>query len=146
MFSQNRHPDGLVARIERDLGNRKNGLGLLGIKPCCCCGRFFRLSERSQLFDCGELVCLNCIHEWWTSRAPELTVEERDITELKRVHWLVNHHRAKVIRKTEEFLNPQRRGLHLVVSCARCDGTGISLRRRCQACDGQGTVCLAISG
>jgi len=145
MFSQNKHPDGLVARIDRDLENLKKGLSLLGVKPCCCCGTFFRSSERNQLFDCGELVCLDCIHGWWTSRAPELTIEDREMIERKLVHWLLNHHRAKIIRKTEEFLNPQRRKLHLVVSCARCDGTGICLRKRCQSCDGRGTVCLAIS-
>ena len=145
MFSANKHPDGLVARIDRDLENLRNGLILLGIKPCCHCGTFFRASERSQLFDCGELVCLDCIHEWWASRSSELSLDDREVTERNLVHWLVNHHRAQVIRKTEEFSETPRQKLRLIVSCARCEGTGASVRKRCEACDGRGTVCLAIS-
>lgn len=145
MFNSNRQPDGVLARIDRDLENLKNGLTLLGVKPCCCCGTFFHSAERSHLFDCGELVCLDCIHEWWTTRSPELDLEDREIIERKLVNWLVNHHRAQVIRKTEELIGCPQHKFRLIVSCARCDGSSLSLGKRCPACDGRGTICLAIS-
>lgn len=144
MYSPNKHPDGVLARIDRDLENLKNGLSLLGVKPCCRCGMFFRSSERSHLFDCGELVCLDCVYEWWTSRVPELSLQEREVIERKLVNWLVNHHRAQVIRKAGDFLNTPRRKFQLVVTCAHCDGADVRLRTRCRACDGRGTVWLAI--
>jgi hypothetical protein len=144
MYSANKHPDGVVARIDRDLENLKNGLSLLGVKPCCCCGTFFRSSERNRLFDCGDLVCLDCIYEWWTSRVPELPLKQRELVERKLVNWLVNHHRAQVIRKADDLLNPTPRKFQLVVSCAHCDGRGVCRRTPCRACDGRGTVWLAI--
>src|SRR5689334_4434969 len=88
----------ILRRIERDVENLREGMGLLGVKPCSWCKRFFRLSEPGTLFDCGELVCYDCIREWWPHRSAELSAKEREGIERKLVRWLLNHHGAEVMR------------------------------------------------
>jgi hypothetical protein len=55
-----------LARLERDITNMKNALGLLGARPCSVCGKFHLVSNPGSLFTaCGNPVCYDCFSGWW---------------------------------------------------------------------------------
>lgn len=124
-----------LARIERELGHLKDALGLLGVRPCGGCQRFFRHAD-VNLFDCGDLVCYDCIREWWPHRRAELGVKEREIIEHKLVSWLVAHHNGQVIHDLRKLPEDQLQEMRIVATCGRCNGTGTQGRQRCPYCDG----------
>ena len=132
-----------LARIERELGNLKAGLGLLGLSACSKCGRFFRQADKEALFDGGELVCAGCVYEWWLSRSPQIGVKEREIIERKLVNWLVNYHNATIQHKPNAMEGPGP-GFRMVIACSQCNGTGQSSGKRCHSCNGCGTAWLSI--
>jgi hypothetical protein len=136
--------DEILARIECDLDHLRDGLALVGVKPCCWCRKFFRYSNNGALFDCGELVCYGCVPEWWQRRRTELSVEDREVVERKLTRWLLNHHHATVIRQSAKLPESQRQELRIVVACQECRGTGKLRRERCRYCDGRGTVWVVI--
>lgn len=133
-----------LAEIKRALNNLKNGFRLLGIVPCSKCGTFFRRAGTDALFDCGELICAECVYEWWLSQSPQISVKEREIIERKLVNWLITHHQATVIQHKQRLpeCSPQER--RMVITCSQCNGTGQLSGRYCHACDGRGTLWLLI--
>lgn len=133
-----------LARVERELARLKSGLELLGVKACCCCRNLFRATEPANLFDAGDLVCFACIRHWWPERSPTLSSENRELIERKLVHWLLNYHGAKVIRKPEERPAADQQELRLMASCEECEGKGVWAGTRCHFCDGTGALCLVI--
>ena len=91
------HTDAL-ARLEREVDLLKQAVGLLGLKPCPQCCRYFRTSDRGARFDGGEVVCMDCLERWWAHRREQLSVSEREVVERRLVTWLVNYHDAKVVQ------------------------------------------------
>jgi hypothetical protein len=48
----------ILARLQHDMANLKEALGLLGVKPCCHCARFFLGTNPANLFTSGnDSVC-----------------------------------------------------------------------------------------
>lgn len=137
-------PDPTLENTRHDLQCLKSALAPPGLRACCYCGKFFRPPEPGQLFNCGELVCVHCVHHWWKSRSPELSAKRRETVETKLVNWLMTHDGVEVIRTPETFPDADQHQLRLVVSCSRCEGTGISLRKRCTFCNGTGAIRVAI--
>lgn len=133
-----------LGRLERELARLRSGLELLGVKACCCCQNLFRATEPGSLFDAGDLVCFACIHHWWTERSRVLAAPERELIEHKLVHWLLNHHGAKVIHDHQKLPADDQQGLRLIASCEECDGKGVWAGSRCHFCDGTGALCLVI--
>jgi hypothetical protein len=133
-----------LTRIERELEHLREGMGLLGVKSCSWCKKFFLASEPGALFDCGELVCYDCIREWWPHRSGELSAMDREAIERKLVRWLLNHRRAEVVRHAGQPPNGQAEDLRLVAVCTECEGAGTLLGARCRYCDGRGTVWVVI--
>jgi hypothetical protein len=134
-----------LASLERELEHLKAGLGLLGVKPCCWCGKFYRRSDPGKLCDCGELVCFDCIPQWWLHRSPELSTNDRQKAERELRQWLVSHHGAEVIGRAGSLPKPERLLVNLVIGCERCNGSGTAdTGRRCSHCDGRGTVWVLV--
>lgn len=133
-----------LSRLEQELARLKSGLELLGVKACCCCQNLFRATEPGSLFDAGDLVCFACIHHWWTERSRSVAAPERELIEHKLVHWLLNHHGAKVIRGDKKHLAGDEQELRLVAACEECDGKGVWAGSKCHFCDGTGALCLVI--
>ena len=130
-----------LARIERDLGQLKDGLSLLGIRSCSHCRKFFRSSEPGTLFNAGELVCFGCIPDWWQQRTAQLNAKERDELESRLVHWLREYHRAEVIKTPNKLPEASTLALQMVANCLECHGSGVLMEsERCRYCDGRGTV------
>jgi len=137
--------DERLASIERSLEHLKAGLGLLGVKPCSWCGKYYRRSDPGALFDVGHLVCYGCVPRWWGHRCPELSVNDRQTIERELRRWLVSHHHAEVIGQTHELPRPERLSVKLVTGCEQCQGTGKTYRgARCHQCDGRGTVWVVV--
>ena len=44
----------ILARLQNDMASLKEALGLLGVKPCCRCGRFFLGADPANLFTSGN--------------------------------------------------------------------------------------------
>lgn len=135
-----------LARVEQELARLKSGLELLGVKACCCCRNLFRATEPGNLFDAGELVCFACIHHWWTERSPGLAAPDRELIEHKLVHWLLNHHGAKVIQDHRKLPAGGPQELRLMAACEECEGKGSWAGARCHFCDGTGALCLVFPG
>ncbi len=133
-----------LARLERELARLKTGLELLGVKACSCCRNLFRATEPGNLFDAGELVCFTCIRHWWPERSRALAAQDRELIEHKLVHWLLNHHGAKVVRDHEKLPPDDGRGIRLVAACEECDGKGTWAGSKCHFCGGTGALCLVI--
>jgi hypothetical protein len=119
-------------------------LGLLGVKPCSRCGRFYRSADSVALFDFGELVCCACIRDWWSQRSKELSVKDREEIERKLVRWLLNNHHARVTSQCAEPVNGDKEEFRIVAACNECNGTGTLLKARCRYCDGRGTVWVVV--
>jgi hypothetical protein len=134
-----------LARIERDLDHLRQGLGLLGVKPCAWCKKFFRLSDAGALFDCGDLACCyGCIHEWWSHQSGELSLKDRKIVEHKLVRWLMAHHNAHIIHQLGKIPEDSLQARRIVADCLECAGTGILLGGRCHHCNGAGTAWVVL--
>jgi hypothetical protein len=136
-------PDKL-ARMERELEHLSGGLGLLGIKPCTWCRKFFRFSDPGALFECDQLVCYGCLHDWWLHRSPELGVKDRQAIEHKLMRWLVSHHDATVTPQTKSLPEPEPHELRIVAACQECDATGTQGGSRCHFCGGAGTLWVVV--
>ena len=137
--------DERLASLERGLEHLKAGLGLLGVKPCRCCGIYYRRSDSGSLFDGGQLVCFDCVPKWWERRSPELSVKDRQTVERELRRWLVSHHHGAVIGKSSDLPRPERLLMKLVTGCEQCQGTGKTHQGgRCHPCDGRGTVWVVV--
>lgn len=137
--------DQRLASLERGLERLKAGLGLLGVKPCCWCGIFYRRSDPGALFDCGELVCFNCVLPWWEHRSPELSATDRLKVENELRRWLVSHHHAEVIGRSRDLPKPDRLMFKLITGCEQCEASGKTYTGGlCHHCDGRGTVWVVI--
>ena len=126
----------VVSRIERELVHVKDALGLLGVQPCHRCKRYFRRADHGALIDCGDLVCYECIHEWWPHRCEELSVKDREAIERKLKRWLVAHHNGQVIHDLRKLPDSQLVELKIAATCEDCNGTGVQGHARCPRCDG----------
>ncbi len=124
-----------VSRIERELVQVKDALGLLGVRPCHWCKRFFRRADAGALLDCGDLVCYECIPEWWPHRCVELSVKDREAIERKLKRWLVTHHNGQVIHDLKKLPDSQLLELKIAATCEDCKGTGVQDHARCRSCD-----------
>ena len=134
-----------LASLERGLEHLKAGLGLLGVKPCSWCGVFYRRSDPGALFDCGELVCFDCVPRWWLHRSPELSANDRQKPEGDLRRWLVTHHHAEVIRRLGDLPEPERLMVKLVTGCEQCSASGKTYSgKRCPFCDGRGTIWVVV--
>jgi hypothetical protein len=132
-----------LARLERELLRLKNGLELLGVKACCCCQNLFRATEPGNLFNAGDLVCFACIRHWWPQRSQALAANDRELIEHKLVHWLLNHHGAKVVPGHEKSADDSQ-GIRLVAACEECEGKGLWAGTKCHFCGGSGAVCVVV--
>jgi hypothetical protein len=142
---QEKRLDERLGGIERDLERLKGGLGLLGVKPCSWCGAFYRRSEPGSLLDCGDLVCFDCIPQWWSQKSPQLSVHDREKDELLLRRWLVSHHHAEVIQRPEDLPEPERLRMKLISGCEQCDGSGKTYAGKpCSHCEGRGTVWVVV--
>ena len=133
-----------LERLERELARLRSGFELLGVKACSCCQNLFRATEPGNLFDAGDLVCFACIRHWWPGRSQTLAANDRELIEHKLVHWLLNHHGAKVVRNLDKFPADDSQGIRLVSACEECDGKGLWAGAKCHFCNGSGTLCLVV--
>ena len=134
-----------LARFERDFEQMRDGLGLLGVKRCENCKKFYRMSEAAALFDDGvEVVCYGCIHEWWPRRGGEMELSDRESIEHKLVRWLVAHHNAQLIQRSHKLPDEQSQEFRLAADCNQCEGTGTLLGAHCRYCGGEGTLWVVI--
>jgi len=137
--------DERLASLERSLEHLRAGLGLLGVKPCSSCGIFYRSSDPGALFDCGQLVCYDCVPRWWLHRCPELSIEDRQTAESGLRRWLVTHHHAEVIGRLGALPKPERLLMKLVTGCEQCNASGNTYTGgRCSHCDGRGAVWVVV--
>src|SRR5271170_6953838 len=87
----------ILARLQHDMANLKEALGLLGVKPCCRCERFFLSTNPANLFTAGsDSVCYACLSGWWQGRCHDLDVSDRESIERNLRRWLIANHDAKV--------------------------------------------------
>lgn len=135
-------PREALARLERDMANVKDALGLLGAKPCSVCGKFYLRSNLGDLFKaCGDSVCYACLSGWWSAVCPKLSVQDRTPIEHKLTRWLIDHHQATVFREFSELPPREHQDVHIVVGCQECKGSGKQFgTERCRSCLGNGTV------
>jgi hypothetical protein len=136
-------PADRLAKVERDMERLREGLALLDVKPCSCCGKFYR-SSTGALFDSGTPVCFACLPQWWPLHSPGMGAAERQKTEMALTRWVLSHHHAEVIRRPEDLPDPEHLRLKLVVGCEQCQGSGkdFSGNKLCPRCDGRGTLWL----
>lgn len=131
--------------IVQELRHLKDALGLLGIRQCSYCGKYFLSEHGKSLFEAGELSCFNCIQDWWQRRSPGLTVQERQTIEQKLLRWLVVHHNGKVITHADKMPKPEAISLKMVVGCQQCGGTGtLPGGKACHNCEGRGTEWVVV--
>ncbi len=136
----------ILSRHQFDLDRLTDALGLLGIRRCSCCEKFFRRSDPGALFDAPELVCYACIREWWPRRGAQLGVKEREALEGKLVFWLREHHHAELFKDPAKLPETSLQELNIVAGCLECRGTGkLMAEERCRYCEGRGTVWVVVS-
>ncbi len=139
-----------LARIEHDLNDLIEALALLGVKRCSQCRKFFRSSDPGALFDCGQfgqLVCYDCIPDWWSSQSMRLGVADRERIEGKLASWLRKHHRAEVVKVNSRAAAPDTSNaeFQIVAKCVECAGSGKLMEgERCRFCNGLGTVRIVV--
>ena len=134
-------PGDVLARLQHDVANLKEALGLLGAKPCCCCGRFFLTTNPANLFAGGtESVCYACLPGWWREHCHNLDVTDRASIERNLMRWLIANHHAKVYRELTELPPEESQYMRLVVTCYECKGTGRMGPDRCRHCLGNRNV------
>lgn len=137
----------MLASIERTLNELAKGLGLVGLKRCFSCSKFFKNAGGDALFDGGELVCFGCIPAWWRKRSEQLSLEDRRNTESKLVFWLRSHHQAEIVKQSANLGEDQQRAPRMVATCLQCRGEGTLFGdRRCRYCDGPGKVWVIVPG
>jgi hypothetical protein len=137
--------DERLASLEREMEQLKDGLGLLGIRPCGWCGVFYRRSDPGALFDCGELVCYHCVPRWWSQRCPQLSIGERQTVESGLRRWLCTNHHAQVVARLADLPKPERLLMKLVTGCEQCNASGKSYKGApCSYCDGRGSVWVVV--
>jgi hypothetical protein len=130
-----------LSRLERDMENVKNALGLLGAKPCSVCGKFCLTSNPANLFKaCGDSVCYACFSAWWQHRCPLLSIHDRTEIEYKIKQWLIEHHHAIVCREFSELPRSELQDVHVVVACHECKGSGKLGGERCVHCHGNRNI------
>jgi hypothetical protein len=132
------------AQLAEELALVSDGLLLLRLRRCSQCRKFYRSSDRGALFDGGELVCRNCIEQWWASRFAELKVPDREAMERRLANWLLGYHGAKV-RQWPQGDGELLPAFRLVMNCVRCDGSGVIGATRCGSCQGRGTVRVVVA-
>jgi hypothetical protein len=135
----------MMARQALEIGRLKDALGLLGVSPCSWCKKFFRRSDPGALFDAGELVCYDCIREWWPQRCAQFSTKDRENLEGKLVFWLRDHHHAETFKDPAKLPETSLQELHIVANCLECHGTGKSLgQEHCRYCEDRGTVWVIV--
>ena len=136
----------VLAGHRLELERMKEALGLLGVSACCRCKTFLRRSDPGVLFDAGELVCYECIHEWWPLRSVQLSTKDRENLEGKLVFWLRDQHHAELFKDAAKLPESSLQELHIVANCLECKGTGKLMGdERCRYCEGRGTVWVIVS-
>jgi len=135
-----------LSRVERDLNDLIGGLALLGVKRCSQCRQFFRSTDPGALFECDQIVCYECIPNWWSSMSMRLGVAERERIEGKLASWLRKYHRAEVVKVTPgnmpETTNAE---FQIAAKCVECAGSGKLMEgERCRFCNGLGTVRIVV--
>src|SRR5271170_6022725 len=116
-------PAEVLARLQKDVANLKEALGLLGVKPCCCCGKFYLGANSANLFTAGgDSVCYGCLPGWWQGRCHDLDISGRASIEHNLMRWLVANHGAKVYRELTELPPEESQYIRLVVTCYECKG------------------------
>jgi hypothetical protein len=137
--------DDRLANLELGLERLKAGLGLVGVKPCSWCGVYYGRSDPGALLDCGELVCYDCVPQWWLHRSPGLGVKDRQTVESGLRRWLVTYHHAEVIGHSRKLPSPEQLLMKLVTGCQQCNASGKTYAgARCSYCDGRGTVWVIV--
>jgi len=137
--------DERLSRIEHELERQRAGLGLLGVRPCSQCGIFYQRATPGALFSCGELVCFNCIQQWWLDHCPKLNINDRPKIESELCRWLMNHHQAELIQRSDKLPSPEQLRIKVVVGCEACNSEGkIHSGKKCAQCDGRGTVWVVV--
>ncbi len=142
------HPsvDEILSRHQLDLDRLKEALGLLGVRPCSWCQKYFRRSDPGALFDAPELVCYGCIRDWWPRRGAQLSVNDREVLEGKLVFWLREQHHAELFKDPAKLPPVSLQELNIVAGCLECRGTGKLMgQERCRYCEGRGTVWVIVS-
>lgn len=135
-----------LARVEHDLNDLIGGLALLGVKRCWQCRRFFRCADPGALFESDQIVCYDCVPDWWPSLSTRLGVEERERIEVKLASWLRKYHRAEVVKATPgsgpDTANAE---FQIAAKCLECAGSGKLMEgERCRFCNGLGTVRIVV--
>jgi len=133
----------VLARLERELEIVSQALSLLGLRRCSQCGRFYRASDAGALFDGGQLICRDCVEQWWPHRLEELRVREREVVERRLVNWLVSYHGGKVLQRPAPDAEKSA-AFRITTNCVRCDGLGAFGGERCGSCEGRGTVWVVV--
>jgi hypothetical protein len=132
-------------RLERDLANLKEGLILLGIRPCSSCGKFFHSENASETFSYkGETVCFDCLDSWWTARSANLDMETRSAFERKLMRWLIDNYEAVVVRDPASMPKSMVADFRLVVNCHECAGTGMLGKSKCRHCKGNKVIWVLV--
>jgi hypothetical protein len=135
----------VVARMENDINDLIGALAVLGVERCSKCKQFFRKSDPGAVFDCGSLICYECVPDWWSAAAGQLGAEEHRKLEGKLGLWLRRYHQAEVIRQSRKSSDTRELKFELVTRCLECQGSGKILDgERCRFCDGGGTVRIAV--
>jgi len=131
-----------LAQAQSDLKDVIDALGLLGVKRCSQCRRFFSSSDPGALFGNGGLVCYECLPRWWSAQSPQLNVTDREKLETKLSAWLRKYHGAEVVKEeVGKALQPNPQEFRIAVHCTECSGSGKLLEGgRCRFCRGLGTV------
>jgi len=136
-----------LSRVERDLNDVLGALALLGVKRCSQCRQFFRSADPGGLFECGEVVCYNCIPTWWPSQSVRLGVADRERTEGKLASWLRKYHHGEVVKMTPGKAPDETDAeFQMVAKCLECAGSGKLMEgERCRFCNGLGTVRIVVA-
>ena len=130
-----------LARLEHDIANLKGALGLLGVKPCSSCGKFYLGSSSGNLFICqDDAICYECLSGWWQRRCGQLGIPERASIEHSLMRWLITNHDAKVYRALGDLPPEERQAVRLIVACYECKGSGRMAGERCRHCLGNCNV------
>jgi His Kinase A (phospho-acceptor) domain len=115
-------------------------------KRCSQCKQFFRCADLGALFECDQIVCYDCIPDWWSSMSMRLGVADRERIEGKLASWLRKYHRAEVVKVTAgsvpDTTNAQ---FQMAAKCLECSGTGKLMEgERCRFCNGLGSVRIVV--
>ena len=135
-----------LSRVERDLNDLIGGLALLGVKRCSQCKQFFRCADPGAIFECDQIVCYNCIPDWWSSLSVRVRIDERERIEGKLASWLRKHHRAEVVKVTPGNVpDTTNAEFQIAAKCQECAGSGKLMEgERCRFCNGLGTVRIVV--